>query len=58
VSRGTAGRFPFVLTPRTTISFNKRREDFVDLKSYNDYLEEVEEISKIFQPTIDCFFLP
>jgi len=30
------------LTPR----FNKRREDFSDLRSYNDYLEEVEDISK------------
>lgn len=27
-------------------SFNKRREDFPDLRSYNDYLEEVEDISK------------
>ena len=27
-------------------SFNKRREDFPDLKSYNDYLEEVEDISR------------
>lgn len=25
--------------------FNKRREDFPDLRSYNDYLEEVEDIS-------------
>ena len=25
--------------------FNKRREDFLDLRSYNDYLEEVEDIS-------------
>jgi len=25
--------------------FNKRKEDFVDLRSYNDYLEEVEDIS-------------
>lgn len=26
-------------------SFNKRRDDFVDGKAYNDYLEEVEDIS-------------
>ena len=26
--------------------FNKRREDFPDLRSYNDYLQEVEDISK------------
>lgn len=26
--------------------FNKRREDFPDLRSYNDYLEEVEDISE------------
>ena len=25
--------------------FNKRKEDFADLRSYNDYLEEVEDIS-------------
>ncbi|EJD53259.1 CDK-activating kinase assembly factor [Auricularia subglabra TFB-10046 SS5] len=25
--------------------FNKRREDFIDLKAYNDYLEEVEDIT-------------
>ncbi|CDS01305.1 related to TFB3-TFIIH subunit (transcription/repair factor) [Sporisorium scitamineum] len=25
--------------------FNRRRDDFVDLKAYNDYLEEVEEIT-------------
>lgn len=28
------------------IRFNKRREDFPDLRSYNDYLQEVEDISK------------
>jgi CDK-activating kinase assembly factor MAT1 len=27
--------------------FNKRREDFPDLRSYNDYLQDVEDISKI-----------
>lgn len=26
--------------------FNKRREDFPDLRQYNDYLEEVEDLSK------------
>jgi hypothetical protein len=26
-------------------SYNKRREDFKSLKDYNDYLEEVEDIS-------------
>ena len=31
-------------------SFNKRREDFADLRLYNDYLEMVEDISKIFSP--------
>ncbi|KAJ2931364.1 hypothetical protein H1R20_g5731, partial [Candolleomyces eurysporus] len=30
---------------RIAKDFNKRREDFVDLRAYNDYLEEVEEIS-------------
>ncbi|KAG6909838.1 hypothetical protein DXG01_015111 [Tephrocybe rancida] len=29
----------------TNVRFNKRREDFVDLRSYNDYLEEVEDIT-------------
>lgn len=29
-------------------SFNKRREDFVDLRAYNDYLEEVEDISESY----------
>lgn len=28
------------------LSFNKRPEDFIDLRSYNDYLEEVEDISR------------
>lgn len=27
------------------VRFNKRRDDFPDLRSYNDYLEEVEDIS-------------
>lgn len=28
------------------ISFNKTQEDFPDLKTYNDYLELVEDLSK------------
>jgi CDK-activating kinase assembly factor MAT1 len=36
--------------------FNKRREDFPDLRSYNDYLEEVEDISKLLLPL--SFFSP
>ncbi|KAK7049208.1 TFIIH/NER complex subunit [Paramarasmius palmivorus] len=31
---------------RLAKEFNKRREDFDDLRSYNDYLEEVEDIGK------------
>ena len=31
---------------RMAKEFNKRREDFIDLRSYNDYLEEVEDISE------------
>lgn len=27
--------------------FNKREEDFPSLKDYNDYLEEVEDMSKL-----------
>ncbi|KAL1710039.1 CDK-activating kinase assembly factor MAT1-domain-containing protein [Schizophyllum commune] len=30
---------------RIAREFNKRREDFVDLRAYNDYLEEVEDIA-------------
>jgi CDK-activating kinase assembly factor MAT1 len=30
---------------RIAKEFNKRREDFIDLRSYNDYLEEVEDIT-------------
>ncbi|TFK42760.1 CDK-activating kinase assembly factor MAT1-domain-containing protein [Crucibulum laeve] len=30
---------------RIAKEFNKRREDFLDLRSYNDYLEEVEDIT-------------
>ena len=33
-------------SPLSGIRFNKRREDFPDLCSYNDYLEQVEDISK------------
>jgi CDK-activating kinase assembly factor MAT1 len=39
--------------------FNKRREDFPDLRSYNDYLQEVEDISKshlIFPSPPPMFF--
>ena len=45
-------RFGFCLTPSGELTlvlgirFNKRREDFPDLRSYNDYLQEVEDISK------------
>lgn len=39
--------FPIHLLPQLTFRFNKRREDFPDLRSYNDYLEEVEDISKL-----------
>lgn len=28
--------------------FNKREDDFTTLKEYNDYLEEVEDMSKFF----------
>lgn len=35
--------FTSILT--STGRFNKRREDFTDLRAYNDYLEEVEDIS-------------
>lgn len=30
---------------RIAREFNKRREDFIDLRAYNDYLEEVEDIA-------------
>ncbi|KAF8969884.1 CDK-activating kinase assembly factor MAT1-domain-containing protein [Flammula alnicola] len=33
---------------RIAKEFNKRRDDFPDLRSYNDYLEEVEDISCVF----------
>ena len=36
-----------VVRRRMAKEFNKRREDFMDLRSYNDYLEEVEDISKL-----------
>jgi len=38
-----------VVRRRMAKEFNKRREDFMDLRSYNDYLEEVEDISKQHQ---------
>ena len=34
---------------RMAKEFNKRREDFLDLRSFNDYLEEVEDISMFLQ---------
>lgn len=38
-----------VITPQNKkSSFNKGQDDFPDLKSYNDYLEEVEDISTCF----------
>jgi CDK-activating kinase assembly factor MAT1 len=38
-------RIPHILTFWSR--FNKRREDFTDLRAYNNYLEEVEDISVI-----------
>jgi len=40
------------------IRFNKRREDFPDLRSYNDYLQDVEDISKshLILPLLLLFF--
>jgi CDK-activating kinase assembly factor MAT1 len=35
-----------MLMSMTCLRFNKRREDFLDLRQYNDYLEEVEDISE------------
>lgn len=37
------------------IRFNKRRDDFPDLRSYNDYLEEVEDISMFLKFVILMF---
>jgi CDK-activating kinase assembly factor MAT1 len=43
---------PFtILISFAEIRFNKRREDFPDLRSYNDYLQEVEDISKCINLT-------
>ena len=48
--------FDFVFTPSSELTFasgirfNKRREDFPDLRSYNDYLQEVEDLSKSHPP--------
>ncbi len=33
--------------------FNKRREDFDDLRSFNDYLEEVEDIGESSLSTME-----
>ncbi len=30
-------------------SFNKQEEDFANLREYNDYLEEIETISKYYE---------
>lgn len=35
--------------------FNKTREHFPTLKDYNDYLEEVEDMSELFSPV--CKFV-
>ena len=35
-------------------SYNKRQEDFPSLREYNDYLEDVEEISKDTGPPTSC----
>lgn len=36
----------FGLSLMSSNRFNKRREDFPDLRQYNDYLEEVEDIGE------------
>lgn len=36
--------------------FNKREEDFPSLKEYNDYLEEVEDMSKFFSLGVSYIF--
>lgn len=33
--------------------FNKREDDFPSLKDYNDYLEEVEDMSKLIEYLTD-----
>ena len=35
------------LNQSSAARFNRREDDFSDLKAYNDYLEEVEEISEL-----------
>jgi CDK-activating kinase assembly factor MAT1 len=42
---------------RMAKEFNKRREDFEDLKAYNDYLEFVENISKQLQSFLFAYAL-
>ena len=39
----------------TTCRFNKKREDFGDLRQYNDYLEMVEDIGAFMTP--DCLYI-
>ena len=36
----------------TTCRFNKKRDDFDDLRQYNDYLEMVEDIGPLFDPSL------
>ena len=56
LAKESVQRFVFSLTPSSELTlasgirFNKRREDFPDLRSYNDYLQEVEDISKSPHP--------
>ena len=47
IAKEYAGAFAF-LGPSLTLCnrFNKRREDFLDLRQFNDYLEEVEDIGE------------
>ncbi|OIV92938.1 hypothetical protein TanjilG_20600 [Lupinus angustifolius] len=37
--------YPFMLTLLETYRFNKREDDFPSLREYNDYLEEVEDMT-------------
>ena len=39
---------------RVAAIFNKREEDFEDLRSYNDYLEEVEDIGTYYACRNEC----
>lgn len=50
-------------SPRPSHSFNKKQSDFSDLKEFNDYLEEVEDISErmpqppttLYRTLVSCF---